>query len=312
MIMLKPLTMWITTNCGNFLKRWEYQTILPVSWETCMWFKKQQNWTWTMDWFKIGKGVQEGCILSSCFFNFYAECIMWNAGLDELQARIKVVRTNISNLRYADDTTLMVKSEGKLKSLLIRVKEESEKSGLKLSIQKTKIMASVLITLWQIDGEKVERVADFIFLGSKITGEGDCTQEIKRCLLLGRKTVTNLDSILKNRDIILPTKVCIVKAMVFPVAMYGCWELDHKEDWAPKNWCFQIVLLDKSSKRPLDTKEIKSVNPKGNQFWIFIWRTNAEVPVLWPPDVKSWFIGKNPHVGKDWSFPLSLSLPIPC
>ena len=151
----------------------------------------------TMDWFKIGKGVCQGCTLSPCLFNFYAEYIMRNAGLDEAQAAIKIARRNISNLRYADDTTLMAESE-ELKSLLMKVKEESEKVGLKLNIQKMKIMASGPITSWQIDGETV---SDFIFWGSKITADGDCSHEIKRRLLLGRKVMTNLDSILKSRDI---------------------------------------------------------------------------------------------------------------
>ena len=145
---------------------------------------------------------------------------MRNAGLEEAQAGIKIARRNINNLRYADDTTLMAESK-ELKSLLMKVKEESEKVGLKLSIQKTKIMASGLISSWQINGETVETVADFIFWGSRITADGDCSHEIKRCLLLGRKTMTNLDSILKSRDITLPIKVCLVKAMVFPVVMYG-------------------------------------------------------------------------------------------
>ena len=144
---------------------------------------------------------------------------MRNAGLEEAQAGIKIARRNINNLRYADDTNLMAESEEELKSLLIKVKEESEKVGVKLSIQKTKIMASGPITSWQIDGETVETVADFIFLGSKITADGDFSHEIKRCLLLEGKAMTILDSILKNRDIILPTKVCLVKAMVFPGVM---------------------------------------------------------------------------------------------
>ena len=146
---------------------------------------------------------------------------MWNAGLDEAQAGIKTAGRYINNLRYADDTTLVAESEEELKSLLMKMKEESEKVGLKLNIQKTKIMASGSITSWQIDGETVETVADFIFLGSKITADGDCSHEIKRCLLLRRKAMTNLDSILKSRDITLPTKAHLVKAMVFPVVMYG-------------------------------------------------------------------------------------------
>ena len=153
---------------------------------------------------------------------------MRNAGQDEAQTGIKIAGRNISNLRYADDTTLMAESEEELKSLLIKVKEETEKIGLKLNIHKTKIMASGPITSWQIDGEAVETVRDFILGGSKITADGDCSQEIKRRLLLGRKVMTNLDSILKSRDITLPLKVCLVKAMVFPVVMYGC------ESWTIK------------------------------------------------------------------------------
>ena len=145
--------------------------------------------------------------------------IMRNAGLDEAQTGIKIAGRNINNLRYADDTTLMAETEEELKSFLMKVKEESEKVGLKLNIQNTKIMASGPITSWQIDGETV---ADFIFLSPKITADGDYSHEIKRCLLLGRKVMTNLDSILKSRDITLPTKICLVKAMVFPVVMYGC------------------------------------------------------------------------------------------
>ena len=147
---------------------------------------------------------------------------MRNAGLEEAQAGIKIAGRNINNLRYADDTTLMDKSEDELKSLLMKVKEESEKVGLKLNIQKTNIMAFSPITSWEIDGETVETVADFIFLGSRITADGDCSHEIKRRLLLGRKVMTNLDSVLKSRDITLPTKICLVKAMVFPVVLYGC------------------------------------------------------------------------------------------
>ena len=163
----------------------------------------------TKDWFQIGRGVCQGCILSPCLFNLYSEYIMQNARLDEAQAGIKIARRNITNLRYADDTTLMTESEEELKSLLM--KEESE-DGLKLNIQKTKIMASSPITSWQIDGEIVETGRDFIFLGSKITANGDCSHEIKRCLLFGRKAMTNLGSVLESRDITLPTKVHLVKA----------------------------------------------------------------------------------------------------
>ena len=153
---------------------------------------------------------------------------MRNAGLEETQAGIKIARRNINNLRYADDTTLMAEREEELKSLLMKVKVESEKVGLKLNIQKTKIMACGPTTSWEIDGEMVETVSDFIFQGSKITTDGYCSHEIKRCLLLGRKVMTNLDSIFKSRDIILPTKVRLVKAMVFPVVVYGC------ESWTVK------------------------------------------------------------------------------
>ena len=172
---------------------------------------------------------------------------MRNSGLDEAQAGIKIAGRNINNLRYADDTTLMAESEEELKSLLMKVKEENEKVDLKLKIQKTKIMTSSHITSWQIDGETVEIVADFIFLGSKITADGDCSHEIKRHLLLGKKAMTNLDSILKSRDIILSTKVCLVKAMVFPVVTYGCesWTVKKAErrrinaiEW----WCWRRLL----------------------------------------------------------------------
>ena len=179
----------------------------------------------TTAWFQIGKGVHQGCILSPCLFNLYVEYIMQNAGLDEAQAGIKIARRNSNNLRYADDTTLMAESKEELKSLLMQVKEESEKVRLKLNIQKTKIMASGPITSWQIDGETVR---DFIFSGSKITADADCSHEIKGHLLLGRKIMTNLDSTLKSRDITLPTKVRLVKAMVFPVVRYGC------ESWTIK------------------------------------------------------------------------------
>ena len=182
----------------------------------------------TTDWFQIGKGICQGCILSPCLFYLYEEYIMRHTGLEEVQAGMKIARRNINNLGYADDTTLIAESEEELKSLLMKVKEESEKAGLKPNIQKMKIMASGPITSWQIDGETVETVADFIFGGSKIVADGDCSHEIKRRLLLGRKVTTNLDGILKSRDITLSTKVCLVKAMDFPVVTYGC------ESWTVK------------------------------------------------------------------------------
>ena len=253
----------------------------------------------TMDWFQIGKGVHQGCILSPCLFNLYAECITWNAGLEEVQAGIMIAVRNINNLRYADDTTLMAENEEELKSLLMKVKEESENAVLKLNIQKTKIMASGPITSWQIEGETMETVTDFIFLGSKITADGDCSHEIKRHLLLGRKAMTNLDSIFKSRDITLPTKVRLVKTMVFSVVMYGCdsWTIKKAEDHS-----FWTVVLEKTLESHLDYKEIQSVHPKGNQSWIFIGRTDAEAeaPIRWPPDGKNWLIGKDPDAGKDW------------
>ena len=153
----------------------------------------------TKDWFQTGKGVSQGCILSPCLFDLYAEYLMRNSGLGEAQTRIKIAGRNINNLRYADDTTVMAESEEELKSLLMKVKEESEKVGLKLNIQRSKIMASGPITSWQIDGESVETTADFIFFGSNITADSDCSHEIKRRLLLGRKVMTNLDSILKKQ-----------------------------------------------------------------------------------------------------------------
>ena len=162
-------------------------------------------------------------------------------------------------------------------------------------------MASGPITSWQSDGETMEKLTDFIFLDSKITADGNCSHEIKRCLPLGWKAMTNLDSILKSRDIILPTKVDLVKAMVFPVVKYGC-ELDHKESWTLKNWCFWTVVLEKNLESPLNCKEMKPVYPKGNQSWIFTGRTDAEAgaPILWSPDVKSWLTRKEPDAGKDW------------
>ena len=192
---------------------------------------------------------------------------MKNSGLDEAQAGIKIAGRNINNLRYADDTTLMAESGEELKSLLMKVKEESEKVGLKLNIQKTKIMASGPITSWQMHGETVETVSDFILGGSKITANGDCSHEIKRCLLLGRKVMTNLDSILKSRDITLPTKVCLVRAMVFPVVMYGC------ESWTVKKaerrridafelWCWRRLLRVPWMARKSKQSILKAISPE--------------------------------------------------
>ena len=189
---------------------------------------------------------------------------MRNASLEEAQAGIKIAGRNINNLRYADDTTFILKWRGTKKPL-----DESErgewKVGLKINIQKTKIMASGPITSWEINGETAETVSDFILGGSKISADGDCSHEIKRCLLLGRKIMTNLDSILKSRDITLPTKVHLVKTMFFPSGHVRMWELDCEESWVPKNWCFWNVVLEKTLESPLDYKEIHPVHSKGDQ-----------------------------------------------
>ena len=201
----------------------------------------------TTDWFQVGKGVHHGCILSPCLFNLYAECIMRNTGLEEAQAGIKIAGRYINNLRFADDTTIMSESEEELKSLLKKVKVESEKIGLKLNIQKTKIMASGPITSCEIDGETVETVADCIFLSSKTTADGEWSHETKIHVLLGKKIMTTLDSILKSRDITLPSKVRLVKAMVYPVVMYGCesWTVKKAESQridAFELWCWRRLL----------------------------------------------------------------------
>ena len=223
--MPKPLTVWITTDYGKILRKMGIPDHL-----TCLLRKLYagqeaavRNGRGTTDWFQIGQGIRQGCILSPCLFNLHAKYIMRNAGLEEVQAGIKTARRNINNLRYADDTTLMAESEEELKSPLMKVKVESENVGLKLNIQKPKIMGSGPITSWQTDGETVETLADFIFLDSKITADGDCGHEIKRCLLFGRKAMTNLEiRILKSRDITFPTKILTVQAILFPEVMYKC------------------------------------------------------------------------------------------
>ena len=214
---------------------------------------------------------------------------MRNAGLEEAQAGNMIAGRNINNLRYADDTTLMAESEEGLKSLLMKVREESEKVGLKLNIQKTKIMASIPITSWQIDGETVETVANFIFLGSKITADGDFSHEIKRSLLLGRKVMTNLDSIFKSRDITLPTNVRLVKATVFPVVLYGC------ESWTVKKaecqridafelWSCRRLLRVPWTARRSNQSILKEIGPGCSLEGMML---KAETPVLWPPHTKS-------------------------
>ena len=188
----------------------------------------------------------------------------------------------------------------RLKSLLMKVKEESEKVGLKLNIQKTKIMASGPITSWQIDGETVETVTDYNFLGSKISANGNCSHEIKRHLLLGREVMTNLNSILKKQRLYFANKDLYSQSYGFSNSHVWMWELGYKETWALKNWCFWTVVLEKTLESPLDCKEVKPVHPKGNQSWIFTGRTDAEAeaPILWPPDVKNWLIGKDSDAGK--------------
>ena len=226
---------------------------------------------------------------------------MQNAGLDDLQTGIQFAGRNTNNFRYADDTTLMAGSEEKLKSLLMRVKEESETAGLKLNIQKAKIMASDPITSWQVDGEQWKQWQT-LFFGLQNHWDEDHSHEIKRHLLIGRKALTNLDSLLKSRNHHFADKVPYSQSYDFPSSHVQMWELDHKGDWAPKNWCFQTVGLEKSLESRLYTAEIKQVHPKGDQPWLFTGSTGteAEAPVLWPPDAKNQFIGKDPDDGKDW------------
>jgi len=222
--------------------------------------------------------------------------------MDELQAEIKIARRNIKNIRYTDDTTLTSESKEELKSLLIRVKEESEKACLKCNVQKTKIMISNPITSWKIEGENVEAVTELIFLGSKIIANGDSSHKIKRHLLLWRKAMNNLDSVLKSRGYALLTKVHLVKVVVFSVVMFWMWELDNKEGWTLKNWCFWTVVLEKTLESPLESKEIKPIYPKGNQpwIWIFIGRTDAEAkaPILGHLMQRADSLEKTPIMGK--------------
>ena len=221
----------------------------------------------TMDWFQIGKGVHQGCILLACLFSLNAEYIMRNAELEEAQAGIKIARRNINNLRYADDTTLIAESKDELKSLLMKVKEESEKVGLKLNTQKTKIMASGPITSWGIDGETVETLSDFIFGGLQDHCRWWLQPWLKRHLLLGRKVMTNLDSILKSKDITLPTKLGLVKAMVFPVVLYGCenWTIkkaEHQRIDAVELWCWRRLLIVPWAARRSNQSVLKEISPE--------------------------------------------------
>ena len=221
----------------------------------------------TTDWFQIRKAVCQGCILSACLFHFYALYITRNARLDEAEAGIKIAGRNINNHTYADDTTLMAESQEELKSLLMKVKGESEKVGVQLNIEKTKIMATGPITSWQKDGETMETVRDFTFGGFKITADGDCSHEIKRRLFLGRKAMANLDIIVKSRDITLPTKVRLVKAMVFPVVTYGCesWTIKKAECQridAFELWCWRRLLRVPWTARRSKLYILKEISPE--------------------------------------------------
>ena len=295
--MPKPLTVWITTN-WKILKEMGIPDHLTCLLRNLYTGQEATVRTGhgTTDWLQIGKGVCQGCILSPCLFNFYAEYILWNARLDEVQVGIKIAGRNINNLRYPDDTTLMAESDEELKSLLINVKEESEKVGLKLNIQKTKTMASGPITSWQIDGETVETVTEFIFGSSKITANGDCSHRIKRCLLLGEKVMTNLNSILKSRNITLPTKSHLVKAMVFPVVMYGCesWTIKKAECQridAFELWCWRRLLRVPWTSRISNQSTLKEISPeyslealmlklKLQYFGHLMWRTDSSEKTL--------------------------------
>ena len=245
-----------------------------------------------MDCFQIGKGVGQGCILSPCLFNLYAEYITRNARVDEAQTEIKIAKRDINNLRYADDTTLMVESEEELKSLLMKVKER-EKAGLKLNIKKTKILASSLITLWPIEGENGS--SDWFYILGLQNHCGWWLQPWSlKSLAPWKKSYDKPRQChhFANKDL-------CGQSYGFSSSHVRMWELDHKEGWTSKNWCFWIVVLEKTLESPLDCKEIKPVNPKGNQPWIFIGRTDAEAeaPTLWPPDVKRRLIGKDPDAG---------------
>ena len=296
--MPKPLTIWITTKCGKFFKRWEYQITLPDSWETHMQVKKQQSEVDMEQWtgLKLGKEYVKASYCHPAYLTYMqsTSCEMPGWMKHKLESRLpgETTRTSAMQMTPPNDR----KWRG-TKEPLYYSEGREWKFSLKLNIQKVKNLAPGPITSWQIDGEKVETMKDFIFLASKITADSDCSHEIKRCLLLGSKVMTNLDSALKSRGITLPTKVHLVKAMVFPVVMYGCesWTIK-KAEWASKNWCFWTVVLEKTLASPLDCKKIQPVHSKGDQSWVFIGRTDAkaETPILRPRDVKSWFIQKRP------------------
>ena len=246
--------------------------------------------------FQIGKGVHRGCIFSPCLFNLYAEYIVRNAGLEEAQAGIKIAGRNINNHRYADDTTLMAESEEELKSLLMNMKEKSEKFGLKVNIQETKIMASGPITSWQTDGETV---ANF-FWAPKSLQMVTAAMKLKDAYSLEGKLWSHRKHIKKQRHYFV-NKSPSGQGYGFSSGHVLMWELDYKESWVLKNWCFWTVVLENTLESPLDCKEIQPIHPKGNQSWEFIGRTDieAETPILWSPDTKNWLSGKDPDSGKD-------------
>ena len=260
--MLKPMTVWITTN-WKILKEMGLPDHLTCLLRNQYAHQEATSRHGTMDWFKIGKGVHKAMYQ----FNFYVEYLVQITGLDKSQAGIKIARRSVNNFRYADDTTVMTESKEELKSLLMNLKEESEKACLKLNTQKTKIMASGPITSWLRNGETMEKVTDFIFLGSKISADGDCSREIKRCLLLGRKAMTNLDSVLKSRDVALLVRDQVVKAMVFPVVMYRCesWTVKKTEHCiidAFELWCWRRLLTVPWTARRSNQSILKELNPE--------------------------------------------------
>ena len=260
---LKPLTLWITTNCGKFLKRWTRAPDLPPEKSVCRWRTTIRTRHGTTDWFQIGKGIRQGCILSPCLFNLYAECIMWNAGLNESQAEIKVAGRNINNLRYADDTTLMAESEEELKSLLIKMKEESEKAGLKLNIQKTQIMASshhFMVNRWGSNGNSDRHY----FLGLQNHCRWWLQPWTSKKFALWKKSYDQPRQLIKKQRHYFANKGPSSQSCGFSSSHVWMWELDYKGSWTPKNWCFWTVVLEKTLESPLDYKEIKPVNLKGN------------------------------------------------
>ena len=251
-----------------------------------------------MNRFKLGKEIYQDCISSPWLFNFYAEYIMQNCWAGRIPSWYQDWQETINNLRYTDDTTLTAESEEELKSFLMKGKEESEKVGLKLDIQKTKIMASSPNISWQINGEKVETVMDFIFWAPKSLQTETAVMEWKDTPW--KKSYNKPRWCIKKQRYQFANQGPYSQSYGFSGSHVQMWELDHKEGWAPKNWCFWTVVLKKTLESLLDSKEIKRVSSKGNQPWIFILKTEAEVPIIWPSDVKSQLIGKDPDAGKDW------------